>query len=210
MSRAVEIQVFKFSELSPAAQENARNWYRDNIEFNGEFVIEDASNVAAILGIEFDTRPVKTMSGHTIHKPCVYFSGFCSQGDGASFEGRYSYAKGAAKAIRDYAPNDKTLYYIADELQAIQSKAFYGFSATISQSGHYYHANTMSVTVEHSTHDERVTVDIENAIQELMRGFANWIYNQLETEYNYQMSDSIVDEMMIANEYEFEETGAIY
>lgn len=202
MPRTIETQVFKISELSPVAQEKARVWYRENIEFDGEFIIEDASNIAAILGIEFDSR--------AMHKPCVYFSGFWSQGDGASFEGRYSYAKGATKAIREYAPTDKTLHRIADELQAIQRKAFYGFSATISQSGRYYHANTMSVSVEHSMHDERVTADIADEIQELMRDFANWIYRQLEAEYYYQMSDDVVDEGITANEYEFDETGAIH
>lgn len=40
-----------------------------------------------------------------------------------------------------------------------------------------------------------------------MRAFADWIYRQLETEYDYQNSDEQVDESIIANEYEFTEEG---
>ena len=40
-----------------------------------------------------------------------------------------------------------------------------------------------------------------------MRDFAQWIYDSLEKEYEYQMSDEFVTENIEANEYEFDEEG---
>ena len=57
--------------------------------------------------------------------PHLVFRGFASQGDGASFEGQYSHARGAARAIRAHAPKDEELHRIADELQAVQKRNFY-------------------------------------------------------------------------------------
>jgi hypothetical protein len=44
-------------------------------------------------------------------------------------------------------------------------------------------------------------------VTQCMRDFADWIYDQLRKEYEYQMSDEQVDETLIANEYEFDEDG---
>lgn len=40
-----------------------------------------------------------------------------------------------------------------------------------------------------------------------MRDFADWIYERLSDEYDYQTSDSAVEETIRANEYEFDEDG---
>ena len=88
-------------------------------------VYEDAAQCGKILGIDLNTKPVKLMGGGTRYDPCIWFSGFASQGDGACFDGTYAYAKGAVKAIRAHAPEDKELHRIADELQAIQRRYFY-------------------------------------------------------------------------------------
>ena len=44
-----------------------------------------------ILGIRLKTTPVRLMGGGTRQKPCIWFSGFWSQGDGACFEGYFSH-----------------------------------------------------------------------------------------------------------------------
>ena len=80
---------------------------------------EDFERVCEILGIRLKTTPVRLMGGGTRQKPSIWFSGFWSQGDGASFEGYWSHSKGAAARIRDYAPMDATLHGIADRLQAL-------------------------------------------------------------------------------------------
>src|SRR3546814_2772659 len=55
----------------------------------------------------------------------VCSSDLWNQGDGACFEGNYSYARGASAAIRRYAPKDVELQRIADALGAIQRRNFY-------------------------------------------------------------------------------------
>ena len=47
----------------------------------------------------------------------------------------------------------------------------------------------------------------ESDITQLMRDFADWIYRQLEAEYEYQNSDEQVIESIRCNEYEFDEQG---
>ena len=126
---------------------------------------------------------------------------------GTCFEGTYRYAKGATKKIRGYAPQDKELHRIADELQAVQRKHFYHLTASMNHSGHYYHSGCMSVDVEHSEDRYRDISDAEDEIKQLMRDFADWIYESLSDEYEYQTSDSAVEEAIRANEYEFDEDG---
>ena len=47
----------------------------------------------------------------------------------------------------------------------------------------------------------------DNTLAELLRDFMNWIYQQLENEHDYLLSDEYVDDTIRANEYEFTENG---
>jgi hypothetical protein len=132
----------------------------------------------------------------------VFTFGFHHMNDGASFEGEYRYAKGAAKAIRQHAPKDETLHTIADQLQALQRANFYQVRASIKQSGSYVHEYTMRADAWRF--DERdISEQDQDALLDLMRDFARWIYRQLEQECEYQSSNEAVDESIEANEYEF-------
>lgn len=206
-----ETTVYQFAELSDTAKETARQWWRDceNQDFGASgFEFEPAETAANILGIEFHQNTVKLMGGSTRQKPDIRYSGFSSQGDGASFTGYYYYAKGCSKAIRAEFPTDKTLHAIADGLTALQRKHGYKLTAKITQSGHYCHQFTMCAEVENDGRD--VTSETENELQDLLRDFAGWIYKGLEAEYDYRMSDANVDESIAINEYEFTENGNRY
>ena len=208
--RVVETNVFQYDELDDRAKERAREWYSRHVfedSCDWEFVYEDAAEVANILGIDLRQRRVQLMGGGHRYEPSIYFSGFWSQGDGACFEGTYRYAKGATKKIREYAPQDKELHRIADELQAVQRKHFYHLIASMNHTGHYCHSGCMSVEVEHNEDRYRDIGDAEEGITQLMRDFADWIYDRLESEYDYQTSDEAVEEAIRANEYEFDEEG---
>ena len=50
---------------------------------------------------------------------------------------------------------------------------------------------------------------VEDSVQQYMRDFADWIYAQLEAEWEYQNSDDHVDESIRINGYEFDEFGNI-
>lgn len=206
--RTIEKTVYTFQELSAEAKTAARGWMR-NCESADALDIDtfDFETIAAIFGVEFDRKQVRLMGGGTATEPKIWYSGFNSQGDGASFEGRYAYAREAPKKIRQYAPLDTELHRIADELQRVQRKEFYRVEARIRQEGCYSHSGTMRVTVELANGDDCGVAGTSDAITQLMRGFADWIYRQIEAEYEYRMSDEAIDDNLTANEYEFDENG---
>ena len=210
--RTIETKVYKFDELNDEAKERARQWWREggtDCELS-ELCFDDAVECAKIIGIDIDTKQVPRMDGRFNEHPKIYFSGFSSQGDGACFEGYYSHEKGSTKAIREHAPQDKELHAIADALAEAQKTALYGLSARCKHSGHYYHSGCMSVDVtriDAKGNDAGVTDNQDAMITQCMRDFADWIYSQLENEYEYRNRDEQVDESIRANEYEFEEDG---
>ena len=134
--------------------------------------------------------------------------GFAFQGSGASFDGMYRYAPGAARAIRAYAPKDETLHAIADDLQHVQIRNFYQLNASIRQSGRSYHEYSMSIEVERdSPAGQSMTDDAEDTVVEAIRDLARWLYLQLEREYDHLTSDTVVDETIAANSFTFTEAG---
>ena len=122
MPQIIETTVFTIDELSDDARENARAWYRDEGIYDEwyDHVYENFETVCRIVGITLQTSAVRLYGGGTREKPNIWFRGFWSQGDGACYEGRYSHARGAAKAIRDHAPEDTELHDIVDALQYTQ------------------------------------------------------------------------------------------
>ncbi len=190
--RSIVTEVFKYSELSPDAQSRAREWFRQGLEFDTEFVIKDAQMIGEMLGVEF-----ATCRGSSRARPSIYWSGFWSQGDGACFDGSWSYAKGSTRAIREHAPRDAELHRIADALQRAARVSFYSVSASCTVT----RGNNMRVSCDDCTRE------VEDVISQALQDFAHWIYRQLETEYDYQTSDDQVSEMIEANGYEFDETG---
>jgi hypothetical protein len=194
MPNIIETTVFQFDELSDTAKDVAREWFRSG---NGnddwyDSVYEDATECGKLIGIVIDK---------------IYFSGFSSQGDGACFEGRYSYVKGAVKAIAGHAPQDKKLHAIAASLQETQRKAFYRLEAKVKHSGHYYHEHCTSIETFNGVTGDYATPEQDSEITESLRDFMRWIYRQLENEWNYINSNESVDESIRINEYTFTEDG---
>jgi len=211
MPELIETTVYTFDELDERAQERARDWYRQASTDDDwyEFVFEDFERICEILGVDLATRPVRLYGGGTRQKPCIWFSGFSSQGDGACFEGSYSYRKGASRAIRAYAPTDKRLAAIAGQLEQIQRKNLYALEARLTHRGRYYHEYSMEISVElNSDRYQPPTADAEEAVAEALRDLARWLYRQLEQEYDHQMSNEVVDEGIVASGYTFTEAGS--
>lgn len=209
--RTQEVSIYTFDELSDDAKNTARDWWREGAMHDDWYdsIYCDAERVANILGIEFDQKQVPLMNGTSRTDPKIWFSGFYSQGDGACFEGDYSYSSGSCKRIREYAPQDSVLHGIADDLARVQKPHFYQLRASCQHSGHYYHSGCMRVSVERADDPWRDIGDDETAIRDALRAFADWIYSQLESEYEYQMSEESIDETICANGYEFTACGDI-
>lgn len=157
-------------------QELYETWSRAAVDDQWwDSVYEDALTMGRILGIEI--RQTK----HT-H---IFFSDFYSQGAGACWEGSYSYEKGAHRAIREAAPTEKALHDIADALYHVQKKNRYSLYADSNHRGHYYHPNSMTVSVQsHYT----MSNDAEEVVTDALRDFAYWIHSSLRAEYEYMTS----------------------
>jgi hypothetical protein len=211
MPQIVETTVYYLNELSEAARDQARNWYRE-IALEDDWydcVYDDFETICGVLGVHLETRSVRLFGGGTRVKSCIYFSGFWSQGDGACFEARYAYEKNAPRKIRAHAPQHTELHAIADALQAAQRRNFYQLRADVTHRGRYNHEYCMAISVERdSPTSQDMTADAEDAVIKALRNLARWLYRQLEREYDYQTLDVVVDEAIIANDYTFTETGS--
>ena len=213
MPQVIEITVYTIDELSDAAKEAARAWYREScLDYEWyDFVYEDFQTICGILGVTLRTSPVPLYGSGTRDEPHLWFRGFWSQGDGASFEGSYSHAKGAVRAIRAHAPKDDGLHRIADALQAVQRPNFWQLHASVRQQGRYCHEYTMAIEVERDSPTwQPPTDDAEDTVTEAMRDLASWLYRQLRAEYEYLTSDEAIDETLAANEWSFTAAGEFF
>ena len=160
-----------------------------------DHVYDDAKTIGGLMGIEIDK---------------IYFSGFSYQGDGACFEGAYSYKKGSVKAVKDYAPQDNELHLIVSKLYEIQRPMFYGLVAHVKQSGHYNHEHCTQIDIynESEIGDYYIDASVHDELSDILKDFMRWIYKQLDSEYWYLMSDEAITEDVMANEWEFYENGS--
>lgn len=192
--RTIETKLYQYEELSDAAKRKAREWYTSiPDQFYVECVIEDAKEIAALMGWEIDH---------------IYYSGFWSQGDGAQFVGWMRYRKGCAKAVKQHAPQDTELHRIALAWQDLQRRHFYSLKAKVTSRGHYSHEYCTSFDCEDIRHNYGwIKDEAVKEIIEIGRDFMRWIYKQLEAEYYHSVSDEVVEDNIINNEYEFTEEG---
>ena len=210
MPEVICTTVYQFPELSHAAKDKARSWYCELGPHDDwwDAVYDDFERICEILGIRLKTTAVRLMGGGTRQKPCIWFSGFWSQGDGASYEGYWSYAKGATKSIRDYAPQDTMLHGIADRLQTIQRRNFYQLCAEATHRGRYYREFCTVIEVSRDSRTwQAATEDAEEIVIEALRDLSRWLYRQLEAEHDHLTSDESIEDGLIVNEYRFTEAG---
>lgn len=224
-TRVIKKTVYTFDELSESAKDKARQWIRDsNTEDNSwsEFVIEDAARMAEFMGLDVCQQRVPLMNGSSRYEPSIYWSGFWSQGDGACFEGSWDASKVNAKGLKNEASEDKELHRIVDGFAEI-AKEYPEGSFRVKHTGHYSHSHSTSFDVElPNAQEDELEYDSpefkllqvklgkdEDTLIELARDFMNWIYKQLEKEWDYQNSDEQIDETIRANEYEFSEDGHV-
>lgn len=172
--QVTERTVYSFCELDDQAKERAREWYRQGaLDYQWwDGVYDDFKRVAPLVGVTVDG---------------MYFTGFWSQGDGACFEGTYSYARGSVQAVREHCPEDSEVIRIARELFQVQARNFYRITASVGHSGHYYHEHCTRIEVDQcSAQDQELVADL---LRDLMR----WLYSNLERECDWIMSDEQVD-----------------
>ena len=78
MPRTVETVVYAIEELTEAAKDSARAWYRGScLEHEWyDAVFEDFKTICRILGVTLRTSSVRLMGGGTREKPHLFFRGY--------------------------------------------------------------------------------------------------------------------------------------
>ena len=194
-------KTFSFSELPKDIQEIIIERERSSIEGNGD----DYWSEPIIEGFHEDMEAL----GLTDIE--VAYSGFWSQGDGASFTARV-YNADNKKFITE-ALGLKVLDEVAENL-AISIKRI---------SHHYSHEKTIKGYVEVDGDDEVekdmgtgmiITINVEDSVEPIEDAVTAWarsrskkLYDDLETAYNEQFKEEHIIEDLEANGVEFDESG---
>ncbi len=209
--REITLTVCSFEELSDKAKQAAR----ENFRFSEEIDFDIANEI-----VEEDSKYIGKMLGIDVTK--LYWTGFHSQGDGASFEGTYKFKAGAVEAIKAEMPTDEKIHLIAEDLEFFYNKYNETFELVAPKDipehtyitvkcdrSHYCHANTMDFEIANDEYETSPFVDDDylEVVGNSLRDFANWIYKRLNDAYDYQNSDEGMDEYFEDSEIEFFEDG---
>lgn len=156
------------------------------------------------------------MKEQGIYVSNTYFSGFCSQGDGACFEGHLDDVPLFLE--KNYKPED---YPMIRKL--LDSGGTVKFS--VSHSGHYYHENSTRYYIEADRLEhvvdmptdfhqqiveqwdsilDKEIVDFEKQSVEIFKNHMRTLYRKLEEEYDHLTSDEAVKETILANDLQEE------
>lgn len=221
MPTTKEITIYKYGELSEQSQQKAREWYIEGMDYEWwegtyEMVIEDGKE-----------------KGFYIDK--IFFSGFHSQGDGASWTGQVDVRQWLEENCEDSIG-------LSAWCQLIQEEVVDKFSKVTANNAHYCHESTMQFSdVEDNTDDfndhfgmvlpsifkgmevqhlfdiiatdpdcqYKGTDDITKAITESGKDYARDIYQRLREEYEYLCSEEMMIDHFDANDYHFTNEGAL-
>ena len=185
--KTIPLTLYLYSELSEPAQERARDKWRESTEVDLEFTLDDAKIIGRHLGFDISRIP---------------YSGFYSQGDGASITGDWSADRVDPVHLKEHAPNDTELAEICEVLSAISIRNPEA-TVNLSPSGR----NCYEYSVCYSHYDMNDTDD--NIFEETARHFMRWIDAQLQENYEYQTSDETIASTLTDNEYFFTKDGTL-
>jgi len=221
MSKVIEVEVYKYGELSESAQQKAREWYLESMDYEWwEGTYEMAKEDGKEKGFYIDK---------------IFFSGFCSQGDGASWTGQVDVRQWLEENLPDSIG-------LSAWCQLIQEDVVSKFVKVEANNTHYCHESTMQfgevidevgifeddytmqlpsifkgMEIQHlfdiiESDNEcpiKSTEGIEQAIVESGRAYAIDIYQRLREEYEYLCSDEMMIDHFDANDYHFTNEGKL-
>ena len=220
MSKTIEVEIYKYGELSESAQQKAREWYIEGMDYEWwegayEMAIEDGKE-----------------KGFYIDK--IFFSGFCSQGDGASWTGQVDVRQWLEENLPDSIGLSAWCQLIQEGVVSMHCKVE-------ANNAHYCHESTMNfsdVWDETGIEDTEPLVlpsifkgmtianlfdliapdpdcqykdvdAITQAITESGKAYAKDIYHNLREEYEYLCSEEMMLDHFDCNDYHFNEDGRV-
>lgn len=174
------IKLLTFDELS---DEQKKKVIEKNREINVDF---DDWAEPAIEGA------IEDLSARGYNDAKIYYSGFWSQGDGASFTATLDVAKVLTSIGSEFANkvNEEPAYW----------------TGKITQDGRYVHSNTMSIEVMYEgggAEMDTMATKIEEVILEDAKAQADSIYKNLESYYEELTGDEAIIEALRSSDSEF-------
>jgi len=189
--------VFKLEELSDAAKQHALERYAEDATQDSywyESVIANAKE---------DAPPYFIIDE-------IQFSGFWSQGDGASWGGSVDFLKWCEAHGNELG------------VSLIKGGQISARGAVSLPQGNYNHSGGMGIEPDDYTDYPEDLSDVteipgaESAEDEMLtevldeaKDYANTVYRDLESEYEYQTSEEVFKDMVDANEWMFDAEGNI-
>jgi hypothetical protein len=187
------------------------------------------------IGVEFDDWydyifdefiKAREAEGIDIEYKDIMFSGFWSQGDGASFTGsvKWKFIEDCIKRHRKSVP--KIAKFIRYHKKACtENPPLVG--NVHRTSSHYSHENTVSFELEFDSYCQDYSVfrdipdspdtnykyeleAIEKIISDELKDMMRTLYRELEKSYDYLTRDEAVEETLMANEYLFDAAGKMH
>lgn len=158
------------------------------------------------LGYEVGTYPMQTHKKELIELPAIYFSGFCSQGDGACFNG----SVGKCEIV--FTRLAPILWEHWSKIEVCTARWY--------SSGRYCHSNTLSFNYEfevpnqitdesdlrwHAMEQLRHELNaawekFTDALEAEVKGLCDKLYSDLSDEYDHLTSDESILKSLIAND----------
>lgn len=183
-----EIQIYKFSELSPKARTKAIDKAREFMEIDSEALTEAFAEQLKEAGLP--------------HKD-IRWRLSSTQGDGVAFYGKVD--------IEEFLKKNN----LEKKFGALKELLEEGhISAEIEKSRAYHmydHSNTMvlyvNITRDVSKSEEEKAKELEEDIQEKIVQLSREFEKQGYAEIDFQTSDEAIAEHIEANDYEFSESG---
>jgi hypothetical protein len=190
-----------YNELSDEAKEHAFESFKNRELYDNHWahhVLEDWVERLGAIGIDTEVYD-------------MHFTGFHSQGDGASFEGVIN-LKEFLEAHPDLKKNHAELYLSTVPFDTLSDD--YGeYTLLLRKTQHhsYYHENTITLEWEIWTNDlgkfDDIMTQAEPDILEQCREHMRQLYRELENAYEYEFS---MDNFFEGVEYmDFEEDGSL-
>jgi hypothetical protein len=213
--RDITVTLYQFDELpTDKARERARKWWRDASAGDNTFsecVISEAREWLTACGFaDIDIR----------------WSGFWSQGDGASFTGTFDASRFDASAVSKLradrpasytdlsgavrtAADNATWQALADRFTVIVATAP-GMCAKLSDNGSRY-AHQYTIAFDFDDRAPKSGTEAQcGEFRDACRSAMVQIYRELESAYEWENADEQIDDNLRANEYEFTADGACH
>lgn len=183
--RTETIEIYKFSELSDNAKDKARESQREYIAsdtFWSEPLEEDILHALNLVGFSVD---IDITMRH-------------AQGDGVNLIGTYAYEVCGLKQLRALMPLCPFIP-LFQQLQSVQRRNFYRIRGSIGESRWYPY------DYECDYHELSET-DLYK-MKEITQSLESMIFHMFLDEYEYQTSDSAIDEYILSHDCEFLSCG---